>query len=83
VTRLEKRIQRLYDSPNNISVNDLTWILRSLGFEERGAKGSHRILKHPGLRKSITIPNQNPLKVAYIVQARKLIAEVMEFIEDE
>lgn len=83
MARLDKRLRRLYDAPSNISADDLSWILGALGFEDRGGKGSHRVFKHPELRKSITIPNQNPLKVAYVVQARKLIEEVLEHIEDE
>ncbi|MFQ5923539.1 MAG: type II toxin-antitoxin system HicA family toxin [Anaerolineales bacterium] len=83
MSRLEKRIRRLYDAPKSISADDLAWILGALGFEDRGGKGSHRGFKHPELGKTITIPNQNPLKVAYVVQARKLIEEVLEYIEDE
>jgi len=83
VSRLDKRIQHLYDAPRNVSVDDVAWILRSLGFEDRGGKGSHKIYRHPVLRKSITIPIQNPLKVTYVVQVRKLIAEALELIEDE
>ena len=83
MSKLDKRLQRLYDAPNNISADDLAWILGALGFDDRGGKGSHRVFKHPELRKSITIPGQNPLKVTYVVQARKLIEEVLEYIEDE
>ncbi len=83
MSRLDKRLRRLYDAPNDISADDLAWVLGAVGFGDRGGKGSHRVFKHPDLRKSITIPNQSPLKVAYVVQARKLIEEVLEQVEDE
>lgn len=83
MTKLEKRLQRLYDAPKDISADDLAKILTALGFEDRGGRGSHRVFRHPLLRKNITIPKQNPLRVAYVVQARKLIEELLEPTEDE
>lgn len=83
MSRLDKRLRRLYDAPNDISADELAWVLVRIGFVDRGGKGSHRVFRHPNLRKSITIPNQNPLKVAYVVQARNLIEEVLEQLEDE
>jgi predicted RNA binding protein YcfA (HicA-like mRNA interferase family) len=83
LAKLEKRIQKLYDSPRNISDRELINILEMLGFEERGGKGSHTVYKHPKLPHPLTVPDQNPLKVGYVVQARKIIAELLELLEDE
>jgi len=82
VSRMQKKLQRLYDAPNDISANEISWLLRAIGFQERKAVGSHRIFRHPGLGKMITIPNRNPLKIAYVIQVRKLIKDVMEIIEN-
>ena len=82
MSRMQKRLQRLYNAPNAISADEISWLLRAIGFEERRATGSHRIFRHPELRKMITIPNRNPLKIAYVIQVRKLIKDVMEIIEN-
>lgn len=84
LVKLEKRIQKLHDSPRNISDRELISILEGLGFEKRGGKGSHTGYKHPKLPHVLLIvPNQNPLKISYVIQARKIIAELLELIEDE
>jgi predicted RNA binding protein YcfA (HicA-like mRNA interferase family) len=83
MSRLEKKLRRLYDAPSDISRDELAWILEATGFESRSGKGSHVLYKHPVFKKSITLPSQNPLKKAYVVQARKLIEEVLEQTEDE
>jgi predicted RNA binding protein YcfA (HicA-like mRNA interferase family) len=84
LAKLEKRIRKLYDSPRNISDRELISILEMLGFEERGGKGSHTVYKHPKLPHTlITVPDQNPLKVSYIVQARKILSELLELLENE
>lgn len=68
LTRLEKRIRKLHESSRNVSSRELISILQSLGFNEAGGKGSHRAFKHPKLPATIiTVPNQDPLKVRYVI----------------
>jgi predicted RNA binding protein YcfA (HicA-like mRNA interferase family) len=82
VTRLEKRIRKLRQSPRNISSRELINILVSLGFELRGGKGSHQCYKHPKLPQiKLTVPQQHPLKVQYIRQALNAISKLRE-LED-
>ena len=44
-----KRVQKLLDSPGNFPSDELIAVLLSLGFNEKGGKGSHRCFKHPDL----------------------------------
>jgi predicted RNA binding protein YcfA (HicA-like mRNA interferase family) len=82
VTRLEKRIRRLRQSPRNISSRKLISILVSLGFELRGGKGSHKCYKHPKLPQiKLTVPQQNPLREMYVKQALNAINKLKE-LED-
>jgi len=83
VARLEKHIQRLSDSPRSISDRELIGILKSLGFDERSGEGSHRLFKHPRYGHVLTVPHQDPLKVTYVIQARKIINEVMELMRND
>lgn len=82
MARIDKKIQKLFDSPRSISSRELISILLSLGFVEKSAKGSHRAFKYQDLNITLTIPNQNPLKVGYVSQARKFIKQIRE-LEDE
>lgn len=84
LTKLEKRIRKLHESPRNVSSRELISILQSLGFNEVGGKGSHRAFKHQKLPATIiVVPNQDPLKAVYVSRARKIIDELMEILEDE
>jgi predicted RNA binding protein YcfA (HicA-like mRNA interferase family) len=78
VAKIDKKIQKLFDAPRSISSRELISILLSLDFIEKSAKGSHRLFKHPQLNVSLTIPDQNPLKIAYISKARRYIEQARE-----
>lgn len=75
---IDKKIRKLYDAPRNITSKYLISILLSIGCVERSAKGSHRGFKHPLLKYALTIPNQNPLFVGYVNEARKYIEKVRD-----
>lgn len=82
MTRLEKRIRKLRQSPRNISSRELINVLVSLGFELRGGKGSHQCYKHPELPQiKLTVPEQNPLGEVYVKQALDAINKLKE-LED-
>jgi predicted RNA binding protein YcfA (HicA-like mRNA interferase family) len=76
-------VQKLLDSPGNVRSDDLISVLLSLGFHEKGGKGSHRCFKHPDLpHVKLTVPRQNPLRRAYVTKAIEAIAELLD-AEDE
>jgi predicted RNA binding protein YcfA (HicA-like mRNA interferase family) len=78
VTRLEKRIRRLRESPKDVSSRELIGLLLALGFEEKVGKGSHTALRHPVSSHIITVPHQSPLLAAYVKQALKMIDELLD-----
>ncbi len=80
---IEKKIRKLYDAPRNIPAKYLISVLISIGCVERSAKGSHRGFKHPKLKYALTIPNQNPLYVGYVIEARKYIEQIRELENNE
>ena len=78
-----KRVQKLLDSPGNVPSDQLIAVLLSLGFNEKGGKGSHRCFKHPDLPGvKLTIPKQNPLRKVYVTKAIEAISELLD-AEDE
>lgn len=83
MARIEKKIQRLRESPKDVSSRELINILVYLGFEEKGGKGSHTVLRHPSLRSIITIPHQNPLMPVYVRKAVRMIDEILEEDKDD
>lgn len=48
----EKLLQKLQDSPSNVSFPDLTKLVKQLGWSLRNQKGSHHIFTHPDARDS-------------------------------
>lgn len=74
-----KRVQKLLDNPGNVSSDELVAVLRSLDFEEKGGKGSHRCFKHPALpRVKLTVPKQDPLRRAYVTKAIEAICDLLD-----
>ena len=83
MTRLETRIQKLYESPRSVSSDELISILVSLGFELRGKKTRHGVYRHPKLPHiRLVIPDQNPLKEVYVKKVRGVIEELRELEDD-
>lgn len=44
--RIEKRIQRLRDSPNNVKFTELCALAEAVGFEMIRTRGSHQQYRH-------------------------------------
>jgi predicted RNA binding protein YcfA (HicA-like mRNA interferase family) len=84
LARIGQRIRKLYDSPHSVSDRELKKLLEDLGFMERGGKGSHSCYRHPNLPGILlTVPHQNPLKIAYVVQVRKIVERLVELEDNE
>lgn len=52
--------------PNNISFDELSYVLISIGCERREGKGSHYIFFIPGTNLRQTVPKRKPVKAIYI-----------------
>ncbi len=77
--RFHKRLQKIKDGPRSVSRKDLVWLLKHIGFEEAGGKGSHESYKYSGRRGFfLTIPDQDPLHVKYVKEAVWYIDEILE-----
>jgi predicted RNA binding protein YcfA (HicA-like mRNA interferase family) len=60
-------------SDANILFDDLRWLLRRLGFEER-IRGSHHIFRKPGVEEKINLQRDNSQAKPYQVrQVRNVI----------
>lgn len=75
--RLEKVLRKILlgTVDKNFSFNELCWLLRKLGFEER-TKGSHRIFFKTGIDEIINLqPKGKGAKPYQVKQVRKIIIE--------
>ena len=62
-------------SDHNIRFNELTGMLRSMGFSER-IRGSHHLYSKQGIRELIDLQPENGMAKAYQVrQVRKIIQQ--------
>ena len=62
-------------SDHNIRFNELTGMLRSMGFSER-IRGSHHLYSKQGIRELIDLQPENGMAKAYqIRQVRKIIQQ--------
>ena len=60
-------------SDTNISFDDLCWLLRRFGFEER-TRGSHHIFRMQGIEEKINLQrNDNKAKAYQVRQVRAVI----------
>ena len=75
MSKQDKFIDRLRNSPKNVRFQDIDILLRGLGFEKR-VRGSHHIYSLDQFR--ITVPFRKPfVKPVYV----KLLLEVLEQVE--
>jgi predicted RNA binding protein YcfA (HicA-like mRNA interferase family) len=67
--------------PNNISFEELKYVLLAIGCEKRDGKGSHYIFHIPGTNSRLTVPKHKPVRACYIRQALRIFG--LEEIRDE
>jgi predicted RNA binding protein YcfA (HicA-like mRNA interferase family) len=53
----EKLLQKAYDSPNNFSFKDECKLAELAGFTLVRSKGSHKVYRHPSLRRRMNFQN--------------------------
>lgn len=63
-------------SDANIAFNDLCWLLRRLGFDER-VKGSHHVLRRQGVEELINL--QRDGSKAKVYQVRQVRATIIRY----
>lgn len=50
VAKRDKILRRALDAPHTLRFDDLCYLARAFGFEERRGEGSHRVFRRPGHR---------------------------------
>lgn len=80
--RKQKLYEKLKNSPNSGTFEDVDNLLRWCGFELRRAKGSHHTYKHPAYDPIVTVPVHRPLKTIYVKNAVALFERFFDFDED-
>lgn len=79
MTQWEKLLKKIRLLSPNIRFNELKKILEPYGYTMRGtgSGGSHYTFRKAG-KYPITIPKNEPIKVAYVLLVRKIIEEELE-----
>ncbi|MCA0457718.1 MAG: hypothetical protein LCI00_27380 [Chloroflexi bacterium] len=79
MTKREKRLLRIQQNPNNVSIDDLEQLMLDYGIEKsRASKGSHRHYHYAvgGTTYHLVIPATKPVKKVYIQQVLEAIEEI-------
>jgi predicted RNA binding protein YcfA (HicA-like mRNA interferase family) len=85
MTKREKRLQKLRQNPNDVTLKELELVLLDFGFTFRQAVGSHHTyyVVIDGVSKLLTVPYHRPIKAIYVKKALKLIDQIIAQNEDE
>jgi hypothetical protein len=80
MTKRQKRLQRIRQNSNNVSLDDLRKVLEDYGFEYRQTVGSHFTFSYVigGQTKLFVVPFRRPIKPIYVKRALKIIDEVIQ-----
>ena len=74
MSRKKNIYEKAKKTPNNLTYNELCWLAEKVGFVFRNQKGSHKIYKHPILRKTLNFqPDKRDKSKAKIYQIDQLI----------
>jgi predicted RNA binding protein YcfA (HicA-like mRNA interferase family) len=79
MSKLEKLISQFLKNPPEVSFEDVVYILKAFGFEEKRSKGSHHSFRDSQGRK-ITIPKKGGQKVKGIYVQK--IVKLLDLKED-
>ncbi len=71
MSKRDKLLQKALATPGSLTFREFVGLARSFGFEVRVGTGSHRVLVHEGLRRSIPVQSDHGLAKRY--QVRQLI----------
>jgi len=72
---VEKIIEKMKNQPNGIRFAEAEKVLNYLDYYETRQKGSHKRFKNEENQESITMPEQNPLKIVYVKQILNMVGD--------
>jgi predicted RNA binding protein YcfA (HicA-like mRNA interferase family) len=80
MSKRRKRLERMRENPNAVSLEDLRRILEDYGFEYRRTVGSHYTFNYTlsGQTRLFVVPFRRPVKPVYVKRAIKLIDAIVE-----
>ncbi|MGH0052016.1 MAG: type II toxin-antitoxin system HicA family toxin [Sphaerochaetaceae bacterium] len=73
-SRLYKLIKKMQSQPNNISFEELCYVLEHIGCVKHNTGGSHFIFTIPGTRSMLSVPKHKPVKATYVKKAFAIFA---------
>ena len=75
--RRSKRLERIRNSPKDVSFSNLCHVLEGHGFVMRsGGRGSHYVATHPSTGITLTLVRRNPVRQVYVENALAAIDEI-------
>ena len=80
MSKLEKLVLQFLKKPPEVNFDDVVYVLKAFGFEEKRSKGSHHSFRDSQGRK-ITIPKKGGQKVKGIYVQK--IVELLNLKEDK
>ena len=72
MSRFNKLLQRIMALSRDLRFDEVRKVLEAYGYVMYSSGGSHRKFRKPG-RDTITIPEESPVKQAYVVDVRDAI----------
>ncbi len=84
MSKRQKRLERLRQNPNNVTLADLRQVLEDYGFVYRQTVGSHYTFSVVigDKTKLLVVPFRRPVKTIYIKKALELIDQVIAAQEE-
>ncbi len=79
MSKRKKRLERIRQNPNNVSLEALRQVLEDYGFEYKQTVGSHYSFSVVigGRVRLLVVPFRRPVKPIYVRKALKLIAQII------
>lgn len=80
MSKRKKRLERIRQNPNNVSLNDLRRVLEDYGFEYKQTIGSHFTFSYVlyGETKLFVVPFKRPVQFVYVKRALRVIDQIIE-----
>jgi predicted RNA binding protein YcfA (HicA-like mRNA interferase family) len=80
MSKRQKRLERIRQQPNNVSLDDLRRVLENYGFEYKQTVGSHYTFGYVvgDQTRLFVVPFRRPVKPIYVKRALKLIDQIIE-----
>ncbi|MCJ7649347.1 MAG: type II toxin-antitoxin system HicA family toxin [Candidatus Lokiarchaeota archaeon] len=80
MSKKDKILKKAKDSPENLTFNEMCSLTEHAGFEFRNQTGSHKIFKHPTIKKMLNLqPDKNDKSKAKKYQIKQLVSYIEDF----